>query len=180
MMGGMPRLPTRIVSGGQTGVDRAALDVALQIGIPCGGWCPRGRRAEDGAIPDSYPLRETPSTAYPQRTEWNVRDSDGTLILTRGRLTGGTALTVRLARRAGRPVLVVKLGRRPEPGEVAAWIGRQGIATLNVAGPREGDNPGIAAEAEDFLLRLLSEPGLSVRGSSRKRGDGFPSGSTEG
>src|SRR6266571_9073801 len=81
---------SKIVSGGQTGVDRAALDVALELGIPCGGWCPRGRRAEDGIIPERYPLIETPTTAYPQRTERNVRDSDGTLVLTVGRADGGT------------------------------------------------------------------------------------------
>src|SRR5512134_3746342 len=99
----------RVVSGGQTGVDRAALDAALALGLPCGGWCPRGRRAEDGAIPLHYPLRETPTARYPQRTEWNVRDSDGTLILTRGRPRGGTAYTISVARRLGRPLLVVDL-----------------------------------------------------------------------
>mgnify|MGYP003793290687 CR=1 FL=1 len=88
----------KIVSGGQTGVDRAALDVAMQLGIPVGGWCPRGRRAEDGRIPDSYPLREASSVNYAKRTELNVRDSDGTLILSGGPLTGGTALTESLAR----------------------------------------------------------------------------------
>ena len=81
---------TRIVSGGQTGVDRAALDVALELSIPCGGWCPKGRKAEDGALPARYPLKETPSEEYAQRTTWNVRDSDGTLILTHGAPTGGT------------------------------------------------------------------------------------------
>ena len=86
-------LVEKIVSGGQTGVDRAALDVALELGIPCGGWCPRGRRAEDGALSARYPLMETPSDDYVQRTTWNIRDSDGTLILTRGEPTGGTAQT---------------------------------------------------------------------------------------
>src|SRR5438876_4889366 len=90
---------TNIVSGGQTGVDRAALDVALELGIPCGGWCPKGRRAEDGRIPLRYPLEETTLNIYPQRTEWNVRDSDGTLVLTTGRPEGGSALTNELARR---------------------------------------------------------------------------------
>src|SRR5438105_15558458 len=89
----------KIVSGGQTGVDRAALDVALELGMPCGGWCPRGRRAEDGPITDRYPLSETPWSGYPQRTGWNVRDADGTLILTMGQADRGTALTQQLAAR---------------------------------------------------------------------------------
>ncbi|MCZ6552322.1 MAG: hypothetical protein O7A67_00850, partial [SAR324 cluster bacterium] len=89
----------RIVSGGQSGVDRAALDAALATGLPCGGWCPRGRRAEDGPIHERYHLLETPSRRYAQRTEWNVRDSDGTLLLTRREPSRGTALTRRLASR---------------------------------------------------------------------------------
>src|SRR2546429_554237 len=98
---------SKIISGGQTGVDRAALDVALELGLPCGGWCPRGRRAEDGPIDSRYPLRETNALAYPVRTRWNVRDSDGTLILTRGRPDRGTALTRDLAERMGKPLLTV-------------------------------------------------------------------------
>lgn len=146
-----------IVSGGQTGVDRAALDTALQLGLHCGGWCPRGRRAEDGPIPERYPLRETPTASYPQRTEWNVRDSDGTLVLHRGRLRGGTALTLRLARRLGRPALAVDLSAAPRAEAVREWIRREGIATLNVAGPRESEQPGIHAQAAAFLRRLLRE-----------------------
>ena len=89
----MPRLVDKIISGGQTGVDRAALDVALIAGIDCGGWCPLGRKAEDGPLPLHYPLTETESDDYALRTEYNIRDSDGTLILARRPLTGGTALT---------------------------------------------------------------------------------------
>src|SRR5437870_9182944 len=100
---------TKIISGGQTGVDRAALDVALELGLPCGGWCPKRRRAEDGPIPERYPLTETSSRAYPQRTRCNVLDSDGTLILTRGRPTGGTALTIQIAAESGKPYFVVDL-----------------------------------------------------------------------
>src|SRR5512132_1315628 len=91
----------RIVSGGQTGVDRAALDAAMAFGLACGGWVPRGRRAEDGAVPPRYPMRETRGYTYAERTRRNVRDSDGTLILTRGRPTGGTALTGRLGAAIG-------------------------------------------------------------------------------
>jgi hypothetical protein len=146
---------SRIVSGGQTGVDRAALDAARELGFLCGGWCPRGRRAEDGPIPAGYPLRETPSEDYAQRTEWNVRDSDGTLVLTRGRPTGGTALTLALARRLGRPLLVLDLDARPEPRAVRAWSEAEGVATLNVAGPRESQQPGIHAQARRFLVGVL-------------------------
>jgi hypothetical protein len=103
----------RIVSGGQTGVDRAALDVALALGYPCGGWCPRGRRAEDGPIDDRYPLTETKTDRYQERTRLNVRDADATLIVTRGYPVGGTRLTVDTAVRAGRPCLVIDLDTAP-------------------------------------------------------------------
>src|SRR6516225_6913367 len=99
----------KIISGGQTGVDRAALDVALELGIPCGGWCPKGRRAEDGPIPQRYPLQETGSKEYPVRTAKNVRQADGTLILTRGPSDRGTALSVRLAGKHKKPCLCVDL-----------------------------------------------------------------------
>src|SRR3954447_14624932 len=105
MAGAEGFLIQRIVSGGQTGVDRAALDVALALGIPCGGWCPRGRGAEDGLIPERYPLVETPAADASQRTRWNVRDSDGTLILAWGEPTGGTLLTVQACRETGKPHL---------------------------------------------------------------------------
>ena len=122
-----PRYPEKVVSGGQTGVDRAALDVALMLGIPCGGWCPKGRLAEDGVIPPHYPLRESDSRDYAYRTRLNVRDSDGTLILHRGVLNGGTALTLRCARELGRPVFVVDLEHPPELNTVHAWLRRHHI-----------------------------------------------------
>src|SRR6478672_11962562 len=97
-----------IISGGQTGADRAALDFAIANGISHGGWCPRQRRAEDGVIPAQYSLRETPSTHYSQRTEWNVRDSDATVVFSiKPQLTGGTRLTLELANRLGKPVLLL-------------------------------------------------------------------------
>jgi hypothetical protein len=147
---------TKVVSGGQTGVDRAALDVALDLGLPCGGWCPRGRRAEDGPIAARYPLTETPWDGYPQRTEWNVRDSDGTLILTRGEPDRGTALTAELARRYGRLCLVIDLGASPDPEEVLAWARAHRVRILNVAGPRESSCPGIHGAAAAFLRRVLT------------------------
>jgi hypothetical protein len=149
------RFPARVVSGGQTGVDRGALDAAVAAGLPVGGWCPRGRRAEDGEIPGTYPLRETPSAAWDQRTEWNVRDSDATLILHRGALSGGTLRTAEVAARLGRPCLQVDLGKGPDPGAVARWLQGQRVAVLNVAGPRENGASGIAAEARGFLLAVL-------------------------
>jgi len=145
----------KIVSGGQTGVDQAALDVALELGVACGGWCPLGRRSDSGAIDEKYPLAETPSHKYPQRTKWNVRDSDGTLILTRGKPDGGTALTVRIARNHKKPCFVCNFEAPIFPEVVAAWLHEQGIETLNVAGPRESSQPGIGDVARDYLRRVI-------------------------
>lgn len=146
----------KIVSGGQTGVDRAALDVAIQLGIPVGGWCPRGRRAEDGRIPDVYPLRETTASNYSDRTERNVRESDGTLIVSGGPLTGGTGLTRSLARRLGKPVFVIDLRDDPAPDVSDEWLAEHSIRTLNVAGPRESQQPGIYGRVTDFLVEALN------------------------
>jgi hypothetical protein len=147
---------TSIRSGGQTGVDRAALDVALELGLPCGGWCPRGRRAEDGPIDPRYPLEETPWDGYPQRTEWNVRDSDGTLVLTREEADRGTALTIELAERSHKPCLVLDLNDQPNPALVRDWAEQYGVRVLNVAGPRESSRPGIHAEAVSFLRAVFA------------------------
>ncbi len=146
----------RIISGGQTGVDRAALDAALALGIAHGGWCPRGRLAEDGRIPDGYQLQETETADYPPRTERNVRDSDATLVLCRGVPTGGTELTVRLAREHGRPCLVVDLDAAPSAAAVADWLRAPQVRILNVAGPRESQSPGIAAAAAEFLRQVFA------------------------
>ena len=148
---------TKIVSGGQTGVDRAALDIALQRGIPTGGWCPRGRRAEDGRIPDEYVLQETDSKNYSQRTGRNVEESDGTLILRGGRLTGGTALTRTVATQNGSPVLVVDLRQEADFLAVEQWLAANRIRTLNVAGPRESQQPDIHDKACEWLSRLLDQ-----------------------
>ncbi|MBI4354289.1 MAG: putative molybdenum carrier protein [Candidatus Omnitrophica bacterium] len=144
-----------IISGGQTGVDRAALDVALELGLPCGGWCPKGRRAEDGVLPSQYPLTETPSEEYVQRTTWNVRDADGTLIVTMGPATGGTAQTIDDAMQLNKPHLIVDLATHPDPVVARAWLSAHRIRTLNVAGPRESKSPGIYVEASQFLRQLL-------------------------
>ena len=146
----------RVVSGGQTGVDRAALDVAIAHAVPHGGWCPRGRRAEDGRIPDRYALREHDAPAYAARTERNVLDSDATLVLTVGAPRDGTALTVRLARRHGRPCLVVDLDEPPRPWSVVDWLTAHDVAILNVAGPRESTFPGIHDRAAAYLGDVLA------------------------
>lgn len=144
-----------LVSGGQTGVDRAALDVATERGMPCGGWCPAGRWAEDGPIDSRYPLRETPSADPAERTEWNVRDSDGTVILTTGAESAGTELTREVARRMGRPVYVGHLDAPPDPDAFRRWLRSRKIGTLNVAGPRESESPGVYASACAWLRAAL-------------------------
>ena len=146
-----------VISGGQTGVDRAALDVALALGLGCGGWCPRGRRAEDGELPSRYPLRETASDEYAQRTEWNVRDADATLIIADGRLSGGTAYTAAVARRLGKPCLVVQAASPPPAGDIRRWLQAYGVRTLNVAGPRETTRPGIYAAAAALLREIFAK-----------------------
>jgi hypothetical protein len=136
-----------IVSGGQTGADRAALDFAIGHGLSHAGWCPRRRRAEDGAIPDEYQLRETPSIRYSQRTEWNVRDSDATIVFSiKELLTGGTRLTFGLALRLGKPVL--HLSRDEADSAVAAarlreFVEGHQVRILNVGGPRASQEPEI-------------------------------------
>ncbi|HLJ96791.1 MAG TPA: putative molybdenum carrier protein [Gemmataceae bacterium] len=146
---------TKIISGGQTGVDRAALDVALELGLPCGGWCPRGRRAEDGPIPQRYPLAETSSRSYAQRTKRNVLDSDGTLVLTRGRPGKGTALTIQIAAENQKPHRILELSQPEDPADVRSWCREHQIHVLNVAGPRESEQTGIYVQAVEFLKALL-------------------------
>ncbi len=149
-----------VISGGQTGVDRAALDAALQSKIPIDGWCPRGRLAEDGVLPERYVLRETPTSRYPERTEWNVRDSEGTLLLPYGRLLGGTGLTAQLAKRYGRPTLRIDLAdpsdRRLAASKILAWMWEAGITRLNVAGPRASSAPEVYEITKRILLRLIA------------------------
>ncbi|HYQ90619.1 MAG TPA: putative molybdenum carrier protein [Candidatus Competibacteraceae bacterium] len=149
------RMLEKLISGGQTGVDRAALDVALSVGLPCGGWCPRGRRAEDGVIPARYPLRETLDEDPACRTEWNVWEADGTLILGRGPWQGGTALTVQRARQQGKPLHWIDLEIPSGVEETARWLEQHQIRVLNVAGPRESEQPGIYAQAFTYLQRLF-------------------------
>jgi len=145
----------KIVSGGQTGVDRAALDVALQLGLSCGGWCPKGRLAEDGEIAAHYPLQETPSTEYHLRTDWNVLDSDATLILNLGNLEGGTALTQVFAKCYGSPCMVLDLESDQNMEQLLVWLGKNRVSTLNIAGPRGSKRPEAYELATELLQRLI-------------------------
>ncbi len=151
----------RIVSGGQTGADRAALDWAIARGVPHGGWCPRGRKAEDGAIAREYQLTETPSDDYGQRTEWNVRDSDGTVILSLGRtLTGGSRKTAEIAQQYGRPWL--HLSKQADGADAAERLRRfveeHGIRVLNVAGPRASTEPTVSGFVGETLEQAFPGP----------------------
>lgn len=147
-------LPHRIVSGGQTGVDRAGLEAAIALGIDHGGWCPKGRLSEDGSIPSRYQLDEMESPEYPPRTEQNVIDSDATLILYEGKLKGGTLLTQRLAKRHGRPCFSLKLDDSCVV-ELRRWLSVTKPSVLNVAGPRDSSCPGIETRALRFLLQAF-------------------------
>ncbi len=156
-MDGPTSLPRKIVSGGQTGVDRAALEAAIYFGIDHGGWCPRGRLAEDGSVPAKYQLQELPSSKYWIRTERNVVDSDATLILFCNELTGGTRFTYRMTQKHERPAITVDLANPPDAGEVAAWLHEQASGeVLNIAGPRESSWPGIQQGAQDYLIEAFS------------------------
>ncbi|HEX3601511.1 MAG TPA: putative molybdenum carrier protein [Lacipirellulaceae bacterium] len=150
----MPSPPRiTIISGGQTGADRAALDFAIERGLPHGGWCPRGRLAEDGPIPARYELRETPSRKYAQRTEWNIRDSDATLVISIAvDPQGGTGLTIELARRLGKPLLhVSQENAAASAAQIRTFLRENHVQLLNVAGPRASQEP----EIDAFVIEIL-------------------------
>lgn len=153
---------SKIVSGGQTGVDRAALDVAIKLGIPHGGWVPKGRLAEDGPVPESYRMRETSTAVYSERTEKNVIDSDGTLIISRGELTGGSETTREMAIQHERPWLHIDLSQTSaflSAVRIVEWLSVHRVRILNVAGPRASKDPRIY---HDTLALLESAYYLSL------------------
>lgn len=148
----------KIVSGGQTGVDRAALDAAIELGLPHGGWCPKGRLCEAGVIDAKYSLTEMSSTDYAARTLKNVQDSDGTLVLYFDKLRGGTALTCRFARQHNKPLCRVRINTPINFMQVVDWLQQHQIRVLNIAGPRGSSHPDLETTARTVLLRLFNQP----------------------
>lgn len=158
-----------VITGGQTGVDRGALDAALSLDFPCGGWCPKGREAEDGAIPERYPLRELANGGYRERTVQNVLDSDGTLIIYYGTLSGGTEQTQLHCIRRQKPYKLIdareiSIQRAKELG--LEFIQAHSVSVLNVAGPRESGWRGAAHFAEHVVRGVIQ--------SARKRNEAGP------
>jgi hypothetical protein len=161
------KFPFEIVSGGQSGVDRAALDAAIKRGIPCSGWCPRGGWAEDFPEPPGllarYPmLKETPLADTAQRTEWNVRDSDALLILVGvrgGKVSKGTQFAIRCAERFAKPYLLVSLRDMGALDRVVAWLAAKRPRRLGIGGPRESEEPGIYAASRSLLVRMFDALG---------------------
>ena len=145
----------KIISGGQTGTDRAALDVALELGIECGGYCPKGRRSEDGIIPEKYPLTQTTTGQYPERTGLNVKTSDATLVLIDKAADRGTALTISLCKLHHKPCIVIDLSNENKEQKLLQWIKETKINVLNIAGNRESFSPGIGKKAYEFLVSQL-------------------------
>jgi hypothetical protein len=162
---------SKLISGGQTGVDQGALRAALGRGIECGGWCPPGRECETGRIPEQFPLVETPlgtSPAAPgvprsQRSEWNVRDSDGTLILRPASQPPdpGTQWTIECAARLGKPLIVCDPFWPGAADQIRGWLTGLAIKTLNVAGPSEASKPGIGEKTFVLMVEILGDAGTT-------------------
>jgi hypothetical protein len=159
------RTLTKVISGGQTGVDQAALRAARDSGLEIGGWCPPGRVCEDGVIPAEFPLRETEQERSPealdvprsQRTEWNVRDSDGTLVIQSANAwrDAGTEWAWKCAARYGKPLLNCDVDDPDAANKIREWLTAFAIETLSVGGPSESTAPGIGGKAYALLVRLF-------------------------
>jgi hypothetical protein len=148
----------KIISGGQTGAERAALDVALKCGIPHGGSIPKGRKAEDGPLPEIYQLQEMPTDSYEARTEQNILESDGTLIIARGKLTGGSDYTRKMTLKHKKQLLGIDLnliGHYDAASLAASWIIMQHVKVLNVAGPRASEDIQIYSDAVIILEQVV-------------------------
>jgi Circularly permutated YpsA SLOG family len=158
----------KIISGGQTGVDRAALDVTLRHGIECGGWCPAGRLDEFGKIPDHYPVQELRGGGFTERTLQNVKDSNGTVVIYPGELHGGTAQTVRFCvelRRRHQLIDASRVATEDAAKLIADFVRKNMIGILNVAGPRQSEWP----EGYDYAFRALDRSLNSITSSSRSK-----------
>lgn len=141
----------KIISGGQSGVDHAVLDFALKHEIPCGGWCPKGRIAEDGKISNKYPLQETTTSEYSERTEMNILNSDATLVIHSLEIDDGTKLTIELCSKYNKPLFELILQEETrKPGPIN-WIKENNVQVINIAGPRESNAPGIYKKTLAFL-----------------------------
>ena len=157
-MKGNPFQITKVISGGQTGADRAGLDFAIANNIPHGGWVPKGRKTEDGKLPECYQLQEMPTGEYRKRTEQNILDSDGTLIVSHGQLSGGSALTRELAKKNNKFWIHIDMQEvtlETAAARLVSWIEKNRIGTLNVAGPRASKDPKIYAATIELLEQAV-------------------------
>ncbi len=147
----------RIISGGETGVDRAALDFALENQIDCFGWCPKGRKAEDGVIPNIYPLKEAATSGYEKRTLKNVEESQGLMVFVDGEPDNGTILAIDHAEKKNKPIYIIHLSMNVEDQEtgILDFLEDQEVTIVNIVGPRESNNPGIYRKTKSFLEELL-------------------------
>ena len=148
----------KIISGGQTGVDQGAIDAAIKYSYPYGGWIPKGRLTENGPLPNEYRLKEMPTSSYPKRTEQNIIDSDGTVIISHGKLTDGSKLTKKLAEKHKHPFFHIDLNKTPAfiaASEINNWVIKHGIEILNVAGPRASKDPKIYEDTTYIIQGVI-------------------------